>query len=216
VFIDVVDSLRCPADHEESTLVASIDRLEGRYIAQGSLGCPICRSRYPIRDFVAWFGAADEVAAVVRPGVPAAADEDTLARYGALLDARTPGAFFVLVGERARLATPLALAYDVHCIAVDPPLGVDPGDGVSLIRVVDRVPLAPGCVGGAAVDDDIAARPELMASVIGVLRPGGRIVAPASVRAPEGLRVLARDEMDWVAERIGAPTDPVPLRRASR
>jgi hypothetical protein len=217
VHLELVDALRCPAGHEESHLVASIDRLVGRCIAEGSLGCPVCRRTFPIHDFAAWFAPAKPGAPLAPPaGHDPPADDHALARAAALLDARTPGARFLLCGERARLAPMLALAYDVHCVALNPAPGVDAGDGVSLLYTGDRAPLAGACAAGAALDDDVSARAALLASVIDAVRAGGRVVGPASVPPPPGLRVLAADATDWVAERPGPPAAPVPLRRASR
>src|SRR5688572_33340449 len=56
VFIELIDSLRCPVDHDESWLVASIVERSGRDIVAGTLGCPVCRAEYPIRDSIAVFG----------------------------------------------------------------------------------------------------------------------------------------------------------------
>ena len=165
---------------------------------------------------MAWFAPPDVTPASPTRGADTRVDEHTLARSGALLDARAPGAFFLLAGDRARLASPLAVAYDVHCIAMNPPAGIDPGDGVSIIRVADRVPLAHGCVAGAAVDQETAASALLLAGIVAAVRAGGRIVAPSPVATPDGLRELARDDTDWVAERVGAPPEPIPLRRAPR
>src|SRR6476620_4400515 len=58
MFIELVDALRCPNTHEESWLVASADRMEARHIVSGSLGCPICKSEFPIRDGVVDFRTA--------------------------------------------------------------------------------------------------------------------------------------------------------------
>ena len=47
-----------------------------------------------------------------------------------------------------------------------------------------------------------------------VLRPDGRLVAPAAIPVPAGIRELARDEREWVGAAEGdAATAPVPLRR---
>jgi hypothetical protein len=54
--IDLVDSLRCIAKHEDSWLVAGIEQMSGRHIVEGLLGCPICRAEYVVLDAVAYFG----------------------------------------------------------------------------------------------------------------------------------------------------------------
>src|SRR3954452_9680362 len=55
MFIELVDALRCPAGHEERWLVAAPPRMESRHIVDGTLGCPVCKAEYPIRDGVADF-----------------------------------------------------------------------------------------------------------------------------------------------------------------
>ena len=39
--------------HEASWLVVSFARRDGRFIVEGTLGCPVCHRQYPIRDGVA-------------------------------------------------------------------------------------------------------------------------------------------------------------------
>ena len=57
MFLPLVDVLRCPVAHEETWLVASIDRAEDRDIITGALGCPQCLAEYPIRDGIVHFAA---------------------------------------------------------------------------------------------------------------------------------------------------------------
>ncbi len=40
--IELTDLLRCPADHDEAFLVLLPDRMEGRRVLAGHLGCPMC------------------------------------------------------------------------------------------------------------------------------------------------------------------------------
>ena len=216
--LDVVEVLRCPAAHAESHLVASIDRLEGRYIAEGSLGCPVCETRYPIRDFVARFdkpAVPDPAADTTDPLVPRIG-EGEITRAAALLDARTPGVLFVLEGTWGWMASAIAIGFDVHCLVVDPPRGVAPGDGVSMIRVADRLPIAADAAAGAALDDVPPLVPARLAAVVRAVRPGGRVVGPTTLAVPDGVRELARDRRHWVAERTGSAAPPVPLRLGRR
>jgi hypothetical protein len=217
--IELVDALRCVELHEPSWLVATIDRQEGRYIASGSLGCPVCSARYPIRDFVADFRA---VPARQAPGdasgtIHAAAgapDDDALLRAAALLDIRTPGGPYLLTGTWGTMASALFAAYDAECLLVNPPDSVARCDGVSIVLVDARMPLAPACARGAAIDQAVAREPTLVADALRAVRPGGRVVAPAGLPLPPSVRELARDQRWWVAERAASPTEPVPLARA--
>jgi hypothetical protein len=69
MFIELVDALRCLHEHEESWLVAAVERFEGRYIDRGSLGCPVCRTQYRIDRGAADFRgtAAADAPPAVRP-----------------------------------------------------------------------------------------------------------------------------------------------------
>ncbi|HEY9229313.1 MAG TPA: hypothetical protein VIP11_21880, partial [Gemmatimonadaceae bacterium] len=55
MFIPLVDVLRCPVPHEETWLVASIDRAADRDIVEGMLGCPRCLAEYAIHEGVVLF-----------------------------------------------------------------------------------------------------------------------------------------------------------------
>src|SRR5688500_13515613 len=71
MFIEIVDALRCPRSHEESWLVVSATTLEARHIRDGLLGCPVCRSEYPVRHGIADFRTAAEITAPpATPSVP--------------------------------------------------------------------------------------------------------------------------------------------------
>jgi hypothetical protein len=210
MFIELIDHLRCPRQHEESALVAAIDRTEGRYVAEAVLGCPLCGARYPVRGFIAHFdGDGPPPRAAAAP--PAAATEDEVVRLAALLGLETSEGYALLAGSRALPAAPLAVGYGVQCVAASPPDEVTPGDGVSILRVGARLPFAEGSLRAAAFDD--AARAE---EVVRVVRAGGRIVGPAASHVPSGVTLLARDERDWVGEKEPPPGPTVTLRLASR
>jgi uncharacterized protein YbaR (Trm112 family) len=66
MFIELTDHLRCPADHEESFLVLLPDRLEGRSVRAGRLGCPVCGRTFGVTEGVLDVGG--EPAGRVRPG----------------------------------------------------------------------------------------------------------------------------------------------------
>jgi hypothetical protein len=222
VFLELVDWLRCVAPQHASVddvpLIAAIERLEGRSIALGSLGCPACGARYAIRNFVVDFGAGP----VARAAVPApeqrpdAEDEDAVLRAAALLDARSPGGFFVLGGEWGRIARALAISYDVTCLLFNPPPDVSPGDGVSIARVALGAPLAAGSARGMVADGAIAGVPTLWTGSIRAVRGGGRIVAPASIPVPDSVTALARDDQWWVGERTPDLATLLSIGRSAR
>jgi hypothetical protein len=201
VFIELVEWLRCVREHELTWLVARTDAMEGRDIVRGVLGCPVCRAIYPIAD-----GVADlRDGAAAAPPAPADAAPDEALRAAALLGLTTPGGFVALAGEWGRAAAAIvAIAPEVHVLALDPPSSLASGGGLSLALAGDDVPLRPESARGIALDASHAT-PRRLAAAAGALRAGGRLVAPADAPVPAGITLLARDERDWVGERDPAP-----------
>src|SRR5690242_13078603 len=93
MFVPLVDSLRCPNQHDETWLVASIERAEERDIKQGMLGCPSCYAEYPIVDGVVRFDDAGRRSPFVAP------DEQEAMRIAAALDLTDPRMTALLVGD---------------------------------------------------------------------------------------------------------------------
>ncbi len=58
MFIELTDHLRCPADHDESFLVLLPERMEGRSVRAGRLGCPVCGRTFELVDGVLDLGGA--------------------------------------------------------------------------------------------------------------------------------------------------------------
>lgn len=209
MFIELVDSLRCIVPHEDSWLVAGADRMDGRRIVDGTLGCPVCRARYEIRDGVAWFGAEPTVGAGREVTSPWEAPEAEAMRLAALLGVTDQGGRVLLEGAWGALAERVLQLVPVELLLVDPPAEVRAGEGISVVRTAGTtLPLAAASMRAAAADAPTGAR---LDAIAGVVRPGGRVVAPAPVPVPAELAELARDERHWVAERRAAPSAPVQL-----
>jgi uncharacterized protein YbaR (Trm112 family) len=211
MFIELVDALRCPVPHEESWLVASADRMEARHIVEGTLGCPVCRAEYPIRG-----GVVDFRREAPRALPPSTAPDPELAmRLAAFLDLSDATGFAVLVGARGAHAALVRAQVDTPLVLVDPPEHVEGEPGISVLRCDGELPLAAGAARGVAIDADSAER---VASAVRVTRVAGRVVAPASIPLPEGVRELARDETDWVGERqpLASPVVTLHVRRGAR
>lgn len=208
MFIELVDSLRCVVPHDDTWLVAAADRMEGRHIMEGTLGCPTCRAAYVISGGVAWLGADPAVPAPDAPFPVIADAEGEAMRLAALLDLREPGARALLGGERGRLAAALAALTGAELLLIDPPPEVRAGAGLSILRTAGQVPLAGSSVRAAAVDETLVGALE---GVMHAVRDRGRVVAPAHAPLPAESTELARDERDWVAERRPRPSPPVQL-----
>jgi uncharacterized protein YbaR (Trm112 family) len=212
MFIELVDLLRCPREHEDSWLVAAIYERSDRDITTGVLGCPICRSEYPIRQGVALFA---DGAAPTGETVRAAYDEsddDAAMRCAAMLDLFDPGGSVILCGSWARVARALLDITPVSILVANPPAGVAIGHGVSAIRMGDRFPVAGGSLRGIAVDERMAG-PVLLESATRALKAGGRLIAPVGVAIPSGVTERARDDRHWVGEAEALASAPVPLVR---
>jgi uncharacterized protein YbaR (Trm112 family) len=207
VLLSLVDVFRCPADHEEMALVLSVDAWRDTRIDRGVLGCPRCLARYPIANGVVDFRRTPIPGALLTRESPLAPDEGE--RLQALLGLAEPGGVILLTGRYAIHADAVASLIDVTCLLVGAS-GAHPN--CVGIEIDASIPLAPRSVRAAAIDDTTFER-SLLAEVAGVVKPGGRILSPAGVPAPEAVTILAADHRDWVGQVHGSP-DVVTLRRS--
>ena len=208
MFIELVDTLRCPVTHEESWLVLSTRVVEARHVREGTLGCPVCLAEYPIVDGVADLRTVRGAVEDVRPAeqVNRLADADALA---AMMDLGDPSGFAVLIGRWCERAS--QLLEQSSCpplVLVDPPNGVQMQPGLSGVRCDAAIPLAAGAARSIASD---AIDVERNRSAAHATRVGGRMVAPGDATVPPGVRELARDERLWVGEREPLPSAPITL-----
>lgn len=202
--VELLDTLRCTAPHEPSWLVAAATRTEGRFIIEGTLGCPVCGAEYAIRAGAAWFGEQDAESALAG----SITSEEEVTRLAAFLGFDDRGGLYLLEGPLAVMAEPLADVSPARFILHAPPEHC-PGHAI-LRGVGDLVPLAEGVLRGAAISRASGA---LAAAVARALLTKGRLVAPAGTPVPDGITVLARDERQWVGERGAMATMPVSIGR---
>jgi uncharacterized protein YbaR (Trm112 family) len=199
VFIDLVDDLRCPRPHQETWLVASTNRTKGRDIIEGTLGCPVCRAEYSVREGVVWFGALGEAGGVA-PDRSMPADPEVAMRLAAFLDLSDAQGLALLAGGWGLAAPLLRGVVPTHIVVLNPRPPVPAGDGISVLEIAAGIPLADASCRGVALDA-AHADPAHLDAAVRVLRPRGRLVAPATTRTPAGVTELARDEQLWVAQR---------------
>jgi uncharacterized protein YbaR (Trm112 family) len=212
MFIELVDSLRCLTPHEETWLVASVSTMNGRHIIDGTLGCPICRRAYPVRDGVGIFSAVGVAASLTPAG---AADDDRVMRAAALLGLTDAGGIVVLGDTWVDCADALAELGPAHVITLNVAASDQSPQLVSSIIVDDTLPFAAGALRGIALGRHTAT-PELLASSASRLRSRGRLVAPAEVAVPPDVSELVRDAEDWVGERAVVASPPIALRLGRR
>lgn len=216
MFIELVDSLRCVAPHEDTWLVAAVDRMDGRHIVTGKLGCPVCRREYPIRDGVGWFTSVSPAGAAkgLTPA-PATSDEDRLTRAAALLGLTEPGGIIALGGHWTETADGIAALGAAHVLVLNTAPSDASAQEVSALVVDDKLPFADASLRAVALAGELATGP-LLASAADRLRSRGRLVASVDVDVPSGIVELARDANDWVGERAVVASPPVMLRSARR
>jgi uncharacterized protein YbaR (Trm112 family) len=213
MFIELVESLRCPRPHEFTWLVASTLEMAGRDIRRGLLGCPSCSARYPIREGVVDFQTRDGTTPIPdsTPLADPDGDPELAMRLAALFDLTSPGGFVLLAGEWANAALSLRdLVEGVEVLVLNTTVALASGNGISLARTDGSIPIRPGAARAIALDKRHAMQVD---SAARALRQYGRLVAPIAATLPTDLEELARDGRDWVATKRLETSDAVPLRR---
>lgn len=204
MFIELVDSLRCPRPHEDSWLVLSATRTVARHVLDGVLGCPICQAEYHVEDGTVLFESP--ASAPPPAAAPTPPDAEQGMRLAAFLGLTEPGGFALLGGRCGAQAATVKAVTPTQLVLLNPPDDVRSEPGVSVLRAADGVvPLAAGSLRGGAVDEGTAA---LMPALLRAVRAKGRLVAPAGVEVPAGVEELARDESVWVGE-VRAAASPL-------
>lgn len=197
MFIELTEYLRCPVLHEtEMHLILVPDRMVGRMVLEGTIGCPVCRLEYPVRGGVAWFG--EDVSA--RPPVPAP-DLGLVEAVRALLSLSNPGGYVVLIGAAVALAPALASAMGgIHFVGVNPPAGTEVTPSLSLLVHPTLVPLRRAIARGVVMGAESSASwlEEGARVLLGGLR---LVVLRTDTEAPAGFERLASGQGLWVGEK---------------
>lgn len=194
MFIELTDHLRCPAEHDEAFLVLLPDRLEGRSVRSGTLGCPVCDRRFTLRDGV--FDTGDAPAAR-EPGGPRLGAE----ALAPLVGLNGPGGYLVLVGPPAAAWRDLAaLMPGVGLVAVNPPDGVVDEDGVSVVRG-GRLPLKTNAMRGVVLGRPYGDDEAWVREAARVVLPGLRVVGEGEDPPPELIDLMASAGGVWVGTR---------------
>lgn len=197
MFIELIDVLRCPNAHEESWLVLAAGRIDGRDVMEGVLGCPVCAAEYPITDGVARFEHE-----VRNDGIAVSPSEEEALRLAALLDLATPRGYAIITASLGVHAPALRALTDVPLLLVNPPPGIEMGNGLSALTIESdwtTLPLAPSSARAIALDDTTT--PTQLLAALRVVRPSGRVLAPATLALSDDAAELARDDRQWLAER---------------
>jgi uncharacterized protein YbaR (Trm112 family) len=191
MFIELTDHLRCPAEHEESFLVLLPDRIEGRSVLAGQLGCPVCGRSFQLRDGI--FDTGDFPDWV--SGHPTALDAEALS---ALIGLQGPGGYLAVVGAVASLWRAIAeLNPGVALVAVNAGADVIDAPGVSVLRS-GRLPLKSRAMRGVILGREYAEQPNWIGEAARVVLPGLRVVGEGPDPAPEIIDLMASAGGVWV------------------
>ncbi len=191
MFIELTDHLRCPSDHDERFLVLLPDRMEGRSVRSGQLGCPVCGRVFHLADGV--FDAGD---------APPAGGEQTVLTgdaLEALAGVHGPGGYLVLAGAPAALSEEIAERFPgVALIAVNPPAGVADEDLMSVVRA-GMLPLKARSMRGVVLGAPFGEDPHWVGEAARVVLPGLRVVGEGGDPEAEGVELIASAGGVWVA-----------------
>lgn len=196
MLVELIEHLRCPRDHDETTLVAATSRSADRFIAEGVLGCPACGAEFRIENGMAQF------ATPTRPTPPQRPSAEVAMRLAAFLDLTDSRGFALLSGGWCSQLDAIQKLSDTPIVLVNPPLGAGAGgQPAGVILCAEAIPLAAGSMRAAALDGELP--PPLLESVLRAVRTGGRVVGPVALPVPDGVRELDRDASLWVGEKQG-------------
>jgi uncharacterized protein YbaR (Trm112 family) len=200
LFIELIDLLRCPREHEETWMVAAFNKMNGRFIVEGKLGCPVCHANFPIADGIPDLRSDPYFVALV-DSPPRQVNPEESERLAAFLNLTREGAVILLAGEHADSARGVAELTMSRAFAIrpHPVFAHDDSELVATLLADTRLPFATSSIDGIAIDSEKFS----MSEITRVLKPGGRFVAPSSTKLAGNIRELARDEDFVVAEAVG-------------
>jgi hypothetical protein len=193
MFIELTDHLRCPADHLESILVLLPDRIEGRSVRAGQLGCPICGRTFVLVDGV--LDTRDGPAPESSGSGSSRLDADAVT---ALVGLSGPGGYLVLVGAVGDQWQKLSEANPgVALVAVNPPAEVRDSPGISVLWS-GRIPLKSRSMRGVVLSRPYADDRHWVREATRVVLPGLRIVGEGVEPPAELIDLMASAGGVWV------------------
>lgn len=188
MFIELTDHLRCPVDHPEEFLVLLPDRMDGRRVMAGHLGCPYCGWSTSWDGGPVDFGGGHRVG-----GEP---PFDALAAH-AMLGIDGPGGWVALVGRAAAIAPQLGhLLPHVGIVAINPPPHLADSDEVSIV-ISGTWPIRTHALRGAVVGLDAS---EWQVAALASVLPARHLVAEGALPADLAAKLLATGGGVWVVQ----------------
>ncbi|HEY0305484.1 MAG TPA: hypothetical protein VGC44_10930 [Longimicrobiales bacterium] len=197
--LTLTDQLQCPACRGPGGLVLLADRVEGRRVLAGTLGCANCRAKFRVADGVAEFATGG--AARSHP------DIGDKVRLAALLGVAEGPATLLLVGPYEGVARGLAAVVNDVEVIVATAMPQRPGEreGVSVLQTDARLPLRDGSVSGVMITGvDAAMIPEAVRAAglaTRVVLLGATPESADALRA-QGVQVVVEQDDTLVAVRV--------------
>jgi len=191
MFIELTDHLRCPEDHDESFLVLLPDKMEGRSVRTGQLGCPVCGRTFQIVDGV--FDAGEE------PVVSSArASVLTPESVTVLTGLHGPGGYLALVGSVASLWQEVAERNSgIGLVGINPAPDVVDRPEISVVRG-KRIPLKSRSLRGVVLGKPYADDPYWVGEAARVVLPGLRVVGEGADPSDNTIDLMASAGGVWV------------------
>jgi hypothetical protein len=192
MFIELTDHLRCLGGHEEAYLVLLPDRMKGREVQAGHLGCPVCGWSTAFSEGVVEFGGgrwSDASTCLTGEAVQA------------LLGLSGPGGYVALAGSAAAVIPELErLMPGIALVAVNPPPALA-ASGASILRARE-LPLKSSSMRGVVLGEDLAGDPGWVASAVRATLPGLRVVGAGELPDLPGIEILGAAAGVWVSRRL--------------
>jgi uncharacterized protein YbaR (Trm112 family) len=190
VFIELTDLLRCPNPHDESFLVLLPDKMDGRSVRTGQLGCPVCGRTFELLD-----GVFDSGAAPAESGANTGLSAENVS---VLIGLSGPGGYLALVGPVASLWEDVAqLNPGVALVAINPPEDVKDSGGISVIRG-GMIPLKSRSLRGVVLGKPYADDPAWVRDAARLVLPGLRVVGEGGQPPEDLIDVMASADGVWV------------------
>ena len=193
MFIELTDLLRCPNPHDESFLVLLPDKMDGRSVRTGQLGCPVCGRTFELVD-----GAFDAGGA---PPDSRGNTGLTGENVSVLIGLSGPGGYVALVGPVASLWVEVAaLNPGVALVAINPPKHVTDSAGVSVV-LGGMIPLKSRSLRGVVLGKPYADDPVWVRDAARLVLPGLRVVGEGNQPPEDLIDVMASAGGVWVGTR---------------
>ncbi len=176
--------------------------MDGRFVIEGKLGCPMCSASYPIAGGVADLRESREAKLVNVNDTPGEDADATALRVAAMLGLTRAGGVAVLSAMPSSVAGLVAELASVRVVGTNATTpSSDERENVAMVLSDERLPFASGSIDAVMLGS--VARSGEVGEAVRVLRTGGRLVVPAGTALGGNLRELARDDRYIVAESTG-------------